>query len=90
MAPGPDDDPTGERARRAERRYLAQLRTLAERLDHQAALLRNGGYSTQAEAQAGHLAADAFALRWALRRLAPELEGPGQLLAALHRAGPRQ
>jgi len=88
MAPDPDHDATKEPERRAERHHLARLRALAERLDHQAALLRNGGYNPRAEAQAGHLEADAFALRWALRRIAPRIEGPGQLLAALHRAGP--
>ncbi|MFQ5776020.1 MAG: hypothetical protein ACE5GS_15980 [Kiloniellaceae bacterium] len=72
---------------REVRRYLARLRALAARLDHQAALIRNGGFNPQAEAQAGNLADDAFAIRWALRRIAPETEAIGQLFAALHGAG---
>lgn len=62
------------------------LRGLAERLDHQAALIRNGGYNTRAEAQAGALAEEAFAVRWALRQIVPELELVRQTLDALHSA----
>ena len=51
-------------------RHRARLRALAARLDHQAALIRNGGFNPQAEAQAGRLADDAFAVRWALNRIA--------------------
>lgn len=69
------------------RRHMSRLRDLAGRLDHQAALIRNGGFNTQAEAQAGRLAGEARAVRWALRRIAPEIECVGQTLAALHRAG---
>lgn len=88
MAPDPSPDPSRRTARRDARRHLARLRALSRRLDHQAALLRNSGYDTRAEAQAGDLAADAFALRWALRRIAPALEGPGQLFAEMRHAGP--
>ena len=35
------------------RRCLRRLRALAERLDQQAALVRNGGYDTTAERRAG-------------------------------------
>ena len=67
-------DETGDqdhrlRSAREMRRYLARLRTLAVRLEHQAALVRNGGFNPEAEAQAGRLADDAFAIRWALRRI---------------------
>ena len=55
---------------------MARLRDLAGRLDHQAALIRNGGRDSRAEARAGKLGDEAFAIRWALRRIAPENEGP--------------
>ncbi len=78
---------TGGASRRETRLYLARLRGLAERLDHRAALIRNGGYNTQAEHQAGTLCDDAFAIRWALRQLAPETECITQVFAALGHAG---
>jgi len=68
-------------------RYLRRLRALAGRLDHQAALVRNGGYDTGAERRAGRLADDAVAVRWALRRIAPESEFLEQFFAALGDAG---
>jgi hypothetical protein len=71
--------------RREVRLYLARLRGLAERLDHQAALIRNGGFNTRAEAEAGRLADEAFAIRWALRQIAPEIEAVRQVLGAQHR-----
>lgn len=77
---------------RQGRRQLRRLRRLAERLDQQACLVRNGGFNCQAEAQAAGLAEDAFALRWALRRLDPELETVRQVFGALAgpaRQGPR-
>lgn len=74
---------TPEENERAARRHLLRLRALSERLDHQAALIRNGGYNTRAEAQAGALAEEAFAVRWALRHIAPELELVRQTLDAL-------
>lgn len=77
------DEEVNQEARRA-RRYMARLRKLAGRLDHQAALIRNGGANMNAEAQAGRLADEAFAIRWALRQIAPETEGVGQVFAALH------
>ncbi len=58
----------------AQRRHLARLRGLAGRLDHQAALIRNGGRDPRAEARAGKLADEAFAIRWALRQVVPETE----------------
>jgi len=67
----------------ARRRHLAQLRGLAGSLDHQAALIRNGGRDPRAEARAGKLADEAFAIRWALRRIAPEVECVRQTLDAL-------
>ena len=80
---------TGGTGRQDIRLYLARLRGLAERLDHQAALIRNGGYNTQAEHQAGKLCDDAYAIRWALRQLAPETECITQVFAALGHAGRR-
>ena len=67
----------------ARRRHLARLRDLAGRLDHQAALIRNGGRDPRAEARAGKLADEAFAIRWALRQVAPEVEYLRQTLDAL-------
>ncbi len=72
---------------RAARRHGARLRALAERLDHQAALIRNGGRDFEAEARAGKLDDEAFAIRWALNRIAPEVEYPRQTRAALHAIG---
>ena len=80
------DEAIDQEARRT-RRYMARLRKLAGRLDHQAALIRNGGANMDAEAQAGRLADEAFAIRWALRQIAPETEGVGQVFAALHGGG---
>ncbi len=68
----------------ARRRHLACLRGLAGRLDHQAALIRNGGRDPRAEARAGKLCDEAFAIRWALRQVAPETETIRQTLDALH------
>ena len=65
------------------RRHLARLRDLAGRLDHQAALIRNGGRDPRAETRAGKLADEAFAIRWALRQIAPETECIRQTLDAL-------
>ncbi len=76
----------GASAREA-RRHMARLRDLAGRLDHQAALIRNGGRDLHAEARAGKLNDEAFAIRWALRRFAPEAECVRQALAALHAIG---
>ena len=72
---------------RAARRHRARLRALSERLDHQAALIRNGGRDFEAEARAGKLDDEAFAIRWALNQIAPELESPRQTRAALHAIG---
>lgn len=71
----------------ARRRHLARLRGLAGRLDHQAALICNGGRDPRAEARAGKLADEAFAIRWALRQVAPETECVRQTLDALHGSG---
>ena len=68
---------------RGVRQASSRLRALAARLEHQASLIRNGGFNPQAEAQAGRLADEAFAIRWALRRIAPEVEQVGQVFAAL-------
>ena len=83
---------TGETADRPEpapeaQHHLARLRELAGRLDHQAALIRNGGRDPRAETRAGKLADEAFAIRWALRRIAPEVECVRQTLDALHGTG---
>ncbi len=67
----------------AQRRHLGRLRDLAGRLDHQAALIRNGGRDPRAEARAGTLLGEAFAIRWALRRIAPEAEYLRQNLDAV-------
>ncbi len=69
---------------RESRLHMARLRGLAARLDHQAALIRNAGHDMDAERRAGKLADEAFAIRWALNRIAPELECVRQTLAALH------
>jgi hypothetical protein len=69
------------------RRYVRRLRTLAERLDQQAALVRNGGYDTSAERRAGRLLDDAYAVRWALRQISAESEFLHQFFASLDRAG---
>ena len=71
----------------AQRRHLARLRGLAGRLDQQSALIRNGGRDPRAEARAGKLADEAFAIRWALRRIAPETECAGQPPDGLGGAG---
>ena len=85
---GPPDEPTARRAgAREARRQMARLRGLAGRLDHQAALIRNGGRDLHAEARAGKLDDEAFAIRWALRRIAPETECLRQTFAALHAIG---
>ena len=82
------DGPTAQGAQaRDTRRHLTRLRDLAGRLDHQAALIRNGGRDLHAEARAGKLNDEAFAIRWALRRIAPETECVRQTLAALHTIG---
>ena len=82
--------PTGEMSAETaaeRRRALGRLRALAGRLEHQACLIRNGGFNPRAEAEAGRLADDAFAIRWALRRIAPEREAVGQVFADLQRMG---
>jgi len=68
-------------------RYVRRLRALSERLDQQAALVRNGGYDTSAERRAGRLADDAFAVRWALRQICAESEFLNQFFTALENAG---
>ncbi len=69
------------------RRHMARLHDLAGRFDHQAALIRNGGRDPHAEARAGKLNDEAFAIRWALRRIAPETECLRQTRAARHATG---
>ncbi len=71
----------------ARQRHLAHLRGLAGRLDHQAALIRNGGRDPRAETRAGKLSDEAFAIRWALRQVAPETECVRQTLDALSGTG---
>ena len=66
---------------------MARLRDLAGRLDHQAALIRNGGRDLHAEARAGKLNDEAFAIRWALRRIAPEIECVRPTRAAIQAIG---
>jgi hypothetical protein len=61
---------------REARRHMARLRNLAGRLDRQAALVRNGGRDSRAEERAGKLNDESFAIRWALRHLAPAFEEP--------------
>jgi hypothetical protein len=84
--PAPEDQHEAQH-HLARRRHLARLRGLAGRLDHQAALIRNGGRDPRAEARAGKLADESFAIRWALRRIAPETECVRQTLDALHGTG---
>ena len=86
MADRPEPAPEAQH-HLARRRHLARLRELAGRLDHQAALIRNGGRDPRAEARAGKLADEASAIRWALRRVAPETECVRQTLDALHGTG---
>lgn len=69
------------------RRRLGRLRRLAARLDHQALLIRNGGFDPRAEARAGQVSDDARALRWALAHLAPETECVGQVFAVFESFG---
>ncbi len=76
-APDPKPAPKAQH-HLAQRRHLARLRGLAGRLDQQSALIRNGGRDPRAEARAGKLADEAFAIRWALRRIAPETECAGR------------
>ena len=85
-APDPKPAPKAQH-HLAQRRHLARLRGLAGRLDQQSALIRNGGRDPRAEARAGKLADEAFAIRWALRRIAPETEGIGQTPDRLSGAG---
>ena len=66
---------------------VARGADLAGRVDHPAALIRNGGRDPRAEARAGKLADEAFAIRWALRQVAPETECVRQTLDALHGTG---
>ncbi len=84
--PAPGDQPEAQHLL-ARRRHLARLRDLAGRLDHQAALIRNGGRDPRAETRAGKLADDSFAIRWALRQVAPETEYLRQTLDALSGTG---
>jgi len=89
--PEPTLPPADEKATDTDiavRRHMARLRALAARLDHQAALIRHGGFNPRAEAQAGRLADDAHAVRWVLCQIAPERECIGQMFEALHGAGP--
>jgi len=65
-------DPARGTGTRIQRRYLARLGDLAIRFDHQAALIRNGGFNPEAEALAGKFLDDACALRWAIRQIAGE------------------
>ncbi len=82
------DGPTAKRtSAREARRHTARLRDLAGRFDHQAALIRNGGRELHAEGRAGKLNDEAYAIRWALRRIAPETECVRQTVAALHTIG---
>ncbi len=82
--PGPQLEAQDEAQHHLARsHHLARLRGLAGRLDHQAALIRNGGRDPRAEARAGKLADEAFAIRWALRHIAPEVECVRQTLDAL-------
>ena len=83
----PNVPTAGRASAREARRHMARLRDLAGRLDHQAALIRNGGRDLHAEARAGKLNDEAFAIRWALRQIAPETECVRQTLAALHAIG---
>jgi flagellar biosynthesis/type III secretory pathway ATPase len=69
------------------RRYVRRLRTLAERLAQQAALVRNGGYDTSAERRVGRLLDDAYAVRWALRQICAESEFLQQFFSSLDQAG---
>ncbi len=85
-APDPKPAPKAQH-HLAQRRHLARLRGLAGRLDQQSALIRNGGRDPRAEARAGKLADEAFAIRWALRRIAPETECVGQIPDGIGGAG---
>ncbi len=49
---------------------IATLNDLANRLDHQVALIRNAVGNRDGETRAGKLADEAQAIRWALRQIA--------------------
>ncbi len=83
----PDRPAATRPSSREIRLHMARLRDLAGRLDHQAALIRNGGRDMQAEARAGKLNDEAVAIRWALNQIAPETECVRQTFAALHGIG---
>lgn len=70
-----------------DRRHMARLRDMAERADHQAVLMDNSSLNEEGMRMAGKLRDEAHAIRWALRRIEPELEGVGQTFAELRRAG---
>lgn len=72
------------------RRAMGRLRQLATRLDHQACLIRNSGFNLNAEAEAGRLSDDAFAIRWALRRIEPEIEAVGMVFGTLQTLGEKR
>jgi hypothetical protein len=48
-------------------RHRARLQALADRLQHQAALIRNSSGDSKAEARAGKLSDDAYAIRALLK-----------------------
>ncbi len=81
MADRPEPAPEAQH-HLARRRHLARLRDLAGRLDHQAALIRNGGRDLRAETRAGKLDDEAFAIRWALARIASGTERVRRNIAA--------
>ena len=79
----PRDTASAERASSREvRLHLARLHGLAGRLDGQAALIRNGGRDLRAETRAGKLDDEAFAIRWALARIASGTERVRRNIAA--------
>lgn len=72
------DEATAE-ANRAQR-HLRRLDKLEKRLESQVLIIRNGSGNPDAETQAGRLAGEAFAVRWAMLQIDPNFYGPKQVL----------
>jgi hypothetical protein len=65
---------------------MDRLRTLADRLEHSATLVRNGDNTAAGEKSAIALTREAAAVRWALVQIDPLVETPRQLFEKLANA----